>query len=96
MKTIKHALLVVLMLASFSNTKAQCNLWTLAYTNGTDVQCYAHVDSSSLPLLITGNLAMATRHKICRHHIPIHQQVLIMFAFTTQVFYVQAIPVIQF
>ena len=49
MKTIKHALLVVLMLASFSNTKAQCNLWTLAYTNGTDVQCYAHVDSSSLP-----------------------------------------------
>jgi hypothetical protein len=49
MKTLKHALLVVMFLGAFSNIKAQCWVWTGASPNGPDVQFYAYVDSNTLP-----------------------------------------------
>ena len=49
MKTMKYALLVLWMLASISNIKAQCLNWISANPNGADVQFSAYVDSNTLP-----------------------------------------------
>ena len=48
MKTLKHALLVIMMLASLSNIKAECIWAAYASPNGANVQFTAYIDSANL------------------------------------------------
>jgi PKD repeat protein len=48
MKTLKHTLLLLVMLASLSNLKAQCWNYSQAYTNGANAQFYSWIDSNSI------------------------------------------------